>query len=75
MTDKELFQAMKEYIEECEERIEDERGECRSFDAMLKAGDVPEIYHEIINRLEILNQPVNPQSAYAKWHPIIKGSQ
>ena len=52
MNDKDFLLKLKEYIETSEKKIENEWGTCRSVKELIKDGEMPEIYFEVLNRLK-----------------------
>jgi hypothetical protein len=54
MNDKELLLAFKKYIEDMEFDMDQERGDCREVQELIKAGEMPELYNEVLSRLEQL---------------------
>ena len=44
----EIIEEMIEYIKLCEEQIDGEWGECRGFEQLLEAGEVPDLYFKLV---------------------------
>jgi hypothetical protein len=51
MSDQEFLEALKDYIEDMEDRVENEWGNCRGIDELKAQGKMPEIYNEVLRRL------------------------
>ena len=61
MTDLEFLTAIKSYMEEMEameERVDGEWGACRTADELIRAGIMPQLYTEVVRRIEALAKPV-----------------
>jgi hypothetical protein len=55
MTDLEFLTSIKSYIEEMEEVVDGEWGDCRSVAELVIAGLMPQsIYSEVISRIKLL---------------------
>jgi hypothetical protein len=55
MTDLEFLVSIKSYIEDMEEVVDGEWGDCRSLAALVIAGLMPQpIYSEVISRIKLL---------------------
>lgn len=52
MTDLEFLTAIKSYIEEMEECLDGEWGACRTADELICAGKMPQLYTEVVRRIE-----------------------
>ena len=62
MTDLEFLTSIKSYIEEMEEVVDGEWGNCRSVAALVIAGLMPQpIYSEVISRIKLLT-PISEES-------------
>lgn len=46
-----LLPYVKEYIEQCEVRIDGEWGDCREIDELIAAGDMPKLYWRVLDAL------------------------
>jgi len=51
MKDMEFLKELKEYIEEVEELLEDDRGKGLSISELIKSGQMPHVYAEVLSRL------------------------
>ena len=51
MTDNEFLLAVREYIEDMEEKIEGEWGYCRPLAQLIAAKEMPPVYDEVLRRL------------------------
>lgn len=54
MTDLEFLTAIKSYIEEMEECVDGEWGASRTADELIRAGKMPQLYTEVVRRIEAL---------------------
>jgi len=54
MDDREFLLKVKEYIEDSETTIEEDRGSGRSTETLISAGRMPELYREVLRRLAAL---------------------
>lgn len=54
--DLKLLKEIKTYIEETEECIDGEWGEGRSVDKLIKDGDMPKIYNDVIEKIDKLER-------------------
>jgi len=52
MDDKEFLLALREYIEQAEVKIEGEWGVCRSLEELISVGEMPQLYTEVLRRLD-----------------------
>lgn len=52
MNDAEFLLALREYLEDVEILIENDRGFCRSLEELIAAKKMPDIYDEVLRRLE-----------------------
>lgn len=52
MNDLEFLEDLKDYIERSEEQIESEWGEMRSAEKLIADGDMPDVYAEVLRRIE-----------------------
>jgi hypothetical protein len=52
MDDTEFLQALRDYIEEAEVSMENEQGTGRTLEKMIAAGHMPDVYAEVLRRLE-----------------------
>lgn len=52
MDDKTFLLALRDYIEITEERIEGEWGACRPLKDLIAEGQMPNVYAEVLRRLE-----------------------
>ena len=53
MDDKKFLLALREYIEDVEVLIENDRGECRSLEELIAEGEMPPLYSEVLRRLGV----------------------
>jgi hypothetical protein len=53
MDDKEFLLAMREYIEDVEVLIENDRGVGRSLEELIAEGEMPPLYSEVLRRLGV----------------------
>ena len=60
MTDLEFLTAIKSYIEEMEECVDGEWGACRTADELIRAGKMPQLYTEVVRRIEAQVTTTNP---------------
>jgi hypothetical protein len=51
MGDKEFFTAVRRYIEDAERKIDAEWGSCRSLEELILAGEMPDLYAEVLRRI------------------------
>ena len=52
MNDKDFLLQLKIYIENMEEKVDNEWGSCRKVEKLITDGKMPEIYFEILDRLK-----------------------
>jgi hypothetical protein len=57
MIDLEFLTSIKSYIEEMEEVVDGEWGNCRSVAELVIAGLMPQLYSEVISRIKLLTPP------------------
>ena len=52
MEDREFLELIKEYIEQMEVEVEGEWRSGRDLEQLLADGEMPELYHEVLRRLD-----------------------
>ena len=52
MTEKQFLEELKKYIEVMEERVDEEWGDSRPLSGLIQDGEMPDIYAEVLTRLE-----------------------
>jgi hypothetical protein len=56
MTEQELLEAVRKYIEWAEVKIDGEWGSTYSLEKLIAMNEMPEIYSEILKRIELLDK-------------------
>jgi hypothetical protein len=56
MTEQELLEAVRKYIEWAEVKIDGEWGSTYSLEKLIAMNEMPEIYGEILKRIELLDK-------------------
>jgi hypothetical protein len=56
MTEQELLEAVRKYIEWAEVKINSEWGSTYSLEKLIAMNEMPEIYGEILKRIELLDK-------------------
>ena len=55
LNDLKFLNCIRQYIEEMEVKIEGEWGNCRSLQDLISAGEMPELYHQVTERIKNLD--------------------
>ena len=63
MTDLEFLTAIKSYMEEMEECVDGEWGASRTADKLIRSGQMPQLYSEVVRRIDLQHPQVKETTA------------